>query len=129
MATRSSYLQLSCIAFCEVSCEPGEYINAMNVVALSEATYLCVGTVVVHPCDLEPAKGRLMIFKVHSGEGRPLLHLVSSVPVQGCVYAMVFRENTLALSVNSAVGPRFKTYQGGRGIDRRSVFRSRYSNS
>jgi len=62
-----------------------------------------VGTVVVDPHDLEPTKGRLIIFKVHTDEGRPSLQSVSSTPVRGCVYAMVSRKNTLALSVNSAV--------------------------
>ena len=79
----------------------------MQDVTLSEATYLCVGTVVVDPNDLEPMDGRLVVFKVDTDEGRPTLCLVSSVSVQGCVYAMVFRRNTLALSVNSAVGPCF----------------------
>ena len=103
--------RLSPIAFCEVPCDPVEHINAMHVATLSKATYLCVGTVVVDPHDLEPTKGRLIVFKVHTDEGRPSLHLVSSTPVQGCVYAMVSKKNTLALSVNSAVGPRFKTYE------------------
>ena len=92
------------VAFCEVPCDPAEHINTMHIVTLSKATYLCVGTVVVDPHDLEPTKGRLVIFKVHTDEGRPSLHLVSSTPVQGCVYAIVSRKNTLALSVNSAVG-------------------------
>ena len=86
----------------------------MQDVALSEATYLCVGTVEVDPYDLEPTKGRLMVFKVDTGEGRPALRLVSETPVQGCVYAMVSRRNTLALSVNSAVGSRFQKCQIGR---------------
>lgn len=86
----------------------------MHVVTLSRATYLCVGTVVVDPHDLEPTKGRLIVFKVHTDEGRPSLYLVSRTAVQGCVYAMVSRKNSLALSVNSAVGPRFKAYQSGR---------------
>lgn len=77
----------------------------MHVVTLSKATYLCVGTVVVDPHDLEPTKGRLIVFKVHADEGRPSLHSVSSIPVRGCVYTIVSRKNTLALSVNSAVGP------------------------
>lgn len=104
-------LRLLCIAFCEVACDPAEHINTMQVVTLSEAAYLCVGTVVVDPHDLEPTKGRLVVFKVDTGEGRPTLRLVSNTPVQGCVYAMVFRRNTLALSVNSAVGPRFQKHQ------------------
>jgi hypothetical protein len=95
------------IAFCEVACDPTEHINVTQVVTLSEGPYLCVGTVVEDSLDLEPTKGRLMIFKVDTGEGRPTLRLVSSTPVQGCVYAMVFKRGTLALSVNSAVGPRF----------------------
>jgi hypothetical protein len=109
--------RLSPIAFCEVPCDPAEHINAMHVATLSKATYLCAGTVVVDPHDLEPTKGRLMIFKVNASEGRPSLHLVSSTPVQGCVYAMVSRKNTLALSVNSAVGPRFRMYQSGGGVN------------
>ena len=83
----------------------------MHVVVLSKATYLCVGTVVVDPHDLEPTKGRLVVFKVHTDGGRPSLHLVSSTPVRGCVYVIVSKENTLALSVNSAVGPGPKTHQ------------------
>lgn len=102
--------RLSCIAFCEVPCNPAEHINVMHVVTLSRATYLCVGTVVVDPHDLEPAKGRLIVFKVHTDEGKPSLYLVSSTAVQGCVYAMVSRKNALALSVNSAVSPQSKTY-------------------
>ena len=97
--------QLSHIALYEVPCDPAEHINTMHPVTLSKATYLCVGTVVVDPYDLEPTKGRLLVFKVHT-EGKPSLHLVSSTPVQGCVYAMVSRKDTLALSVNSAVSPR-----------------------
>lgn len=100
-----TYSRLSRIAFCEVPCDPAEHINAMHSVTLSKATYLCVGTVVVDPHDLEPTKGRLIIFKVNTGEGKPSLHLVSSTPVRGCVYAIVSKENTLALAVNSAVGP------------------------
>ena len=117
MAACFRYSRLSPIAFCEVPCDPAEHINAMHVATLSKATYLCVGTVVVDPHDLEPTKGRLIIFKVYTGDGRPSLHLVSSTPVQGCVYVMVSRKNTLALSVNSAVGPRLKTYPSGRGIN------------
>jgi hypothetical protein len=99
---------------CEVACDPAEYINAMHVITLPRATYLCAGTVVVDPHDLEPTKGRLMVLKVHTDEGRPSLHLVSSTPVQGCVYAIVSRKNTLALSVNSAVGSQSKhTRMGG----------------
>jgi len=97
----------------------------MHSITLSKATYLCVGTVVVDPHDLEPAKGRLVVFKVHT-EGRPSLHLVSSTPVQGCVYAMVSRKDTLALSVNSAVSPQSRriTTEG----DKLKVgFRSKYS--
>lgn len=55
------------------------------------------------PHDLEPTKGRLVVFKVKADEGKPTLHLVSSMPVRGCVYAIVSKENTLALAVNSAV--------------------------
>ena len=94
----------SYVAFYEVPCEPGEHINAMHAVVLSKATYLCVGTVVVDPFDLEPTKGRLIVFKIHT-DGRPSLHLVSSTPVRGCVYAIVSKRDTLALAVNSAVGP------------------------
>lgn len=99
------------IALYEVPCDPAEHINTTHAVTLSKATYLCVGTVVVDPHDLEPTKGRLVVFKVHTEGERPSLHLVSSTPVQGCVYAIVSRKNTLALSVNSAVSPR----QTGRG--------------
>ena len=101
----SLYSSLLHIALYEVPCDPAEHINTMHLVTLSKATYLCVGTVVVDPHDLEPTKGRLVVFKVHTEE-RPSLHLVSSTPVQGCVYAMVSRKDTLALSVNSAVSPR-----------------------
>lgn len=75
----------------------------MHSVTLSKGTYLCVGTVVVDPHDLEPTKGRLIIFKVNADEGTPRLQLVSSTRVRGCVYAIVSNENTLALAVNSAV--------------------------
>jgi len=117
MVAWSRCSRLSLTAFYEVPCDHAEHINVMHVATLSRATYLCVGTVVVDPHDLEPTKGRLIIFKVHTDEGRPSLHLVSSTPVQGCVYAMVSRRNTLALSVNSAVSPQFKTYQNVRGVD------------
>ena len=100
------YLRLSRVAFCEVFCDPAEHINAMHAVTLSKATYLCVGTVVVDPYDLEPTKGRLVVFKVRIDEGRPSLHLVSSTPVRGCVYAIVSKEGALALAVNSAVCPQ-----------------------
>ena len=96
------------IALYEVPCDPAEHINTMHSITLSKATYLCVGTVVVDPHDLEPTKGRLVVFKVHT-EGKPSLHLVSSTPVQGCVYAMVSKKDTLALSVNSAVSQRSDT--------------------
>jgi len=100
----------------------------MHGIALSKTTYLCVGTVVVDPHDLEPTKGRLMVFKVHTDGGRPSLHLVSSTPVQGCVYAIVSKKNTLALSVNSAVCPGSKYIKvEGYSTEYRSVFRSRYS--
>jgi hypothetical protein len=100
------YSLLSCVAFCEFPCDPAEHINTMHSVMLSKATYLCVGTVVVDPHDLEPTKGRLIVFKVNTDERKPSIHLVSSTPVRGCVYAIVSKENTLALAVNSAVGPR-----------------------
>ena len=103
---RLLYSQLLPIALYEVPCDPTEHINTMHSVTLSKATYLCVGTVVVDPHDLEPTKGRLLVFKVHVEGGKPSLHLVWSTPVQGCVYAMVSRKDTLALSVNSAVSPR-----------------------
>ena len=122
------YSQLSRIALCEVPCDPAEHINAMHVVALSKSTYLCVGTVVVDPRDLEPTKGRLVVFKVYADGGRPSLHLVSSTPVQGCVYAIVSRKNTIALSVNSAVGPRSK-HARVEECQLKVGSRSRYSNS
>lgn len=96
---------LSSIAFCEVPCDPAEHISVMHGVTLSEASYLCVGTVVVDPHDLEPTKGRLIVFKVNTGEAKPSLHLVSSTSVRGCVYAIVSNQGTLVLAVNSAVGP------------------------
>ena len=77
----------------------------MHAVTLPNAIYLCVGTVVVDPYDLEPTKGRLIVFKVRMNGVRPSLHLASSTPVRGCVYAIVSKQNTLALAVNSAVGP------------------------
>lgn len=70
MVTLFQYSRLSPIALCEVPCDPAEHINAMHVATLSKATYLCVGTVVVDPRDLEPTKGRLVVFKVHTEIGR-----------------------------------------------------------
>lgn len=99
------YSPLPRVAFCEVPCDPAEHINAMHSVTLPAATYLCVGTVVVDPHDLEPTKGRLVIFKVNTDGDKPSLHLVSSTPVRGCVYSIVSKDNTLALAVNSAVNP------------------------
>jgi hypothetical protein len=123
--------RVSRVACCEVPCNPAEHINAMHVVTLPKATYLCVGTVVVDPHDLEPTSGRLMVFKVHTNEGKPSLHQVSSTPVRGCVYAIVSRENTLVLAVNSAVS--LQSNQISRWKEgvllRKLVFRSRYSSS
>jgi hypothetical protein len=99
------YSRSSRTAFCEAPCDPAEHINAMGTVNLSKATYLCVGTVVVDPHDLEPTKGRLVVFKVHTEDARPSLHQVSSTPVRGCVYAIVSKQNVLVLAVNSAVSP------------------------
>ena len=118
--------QLPRVALCEVPCDPAEHINAMHSVTLSNGTFLCVGTVVVDPHDLEPAKGRLMVFKVNTDEGKPSLRLVSSTPVRGCVYAIVSKENTLALAVNSAVSPHLPEQEKGDFTGSR-LFRSSYS--
>ena len=97
----------------------------MHSVTLSKATYLCAGTVVVDPHDLEPTKGRLIVFKVNTDQVKPSLHLVSSTPVRGCVYAIVSKENTLALAVNSAVRPHLSEQK--RIFTDSRLFRSRYS--
>ncbi|SRR6266550_168098 len=92
-------------------CDEDEEITSVTVFNLNEGKNIplfCVGTYRYNAEEVEPAKGRILVFAVVVGESAPKqsgyqLSLVASAATKGCVYALVAVGGSIVAAVNSSV--------------------------
>lgn len=76
-----------------------EMVCSVSSMKLSDDTaeYYAVGTALVRPEELEPTKGRILLFQVHNGK----LHLITEKETRGCVYNINPFQGKLLAGINS----------------------------
>lgn len=108
------------------TCKESEEVYSISTVSLTDGLedriYFAVGTVFIKPDEVEPSKGRVMLFDVvpsncngaqdrssaggghrSRGTGSRGSWLLASDDVEGCVYSISSTEGYLVIAVNSAV--------------------------
>ena len=66
-------------------------------------SYFCIGTVYNQPDEMEPTKGRLLVFGGQVQASGMELILVASEVVQGCIYALASLHGNIAAAINASV--------------------------
>jgi DNA damage-binding protein 1 len=93
-------------------CKESEEVYSVSTVnlhdGLEDASFFALGTVFMDDAEVEPSKGRIMIFSVSpqdstTGTQSRGSWLLTSEDVSGCVYALTCIDGLLLAGVNSAV--------------------------
>jgi DNA damage-binding protein 1 len=95
----------------QFNCEPDEEITALETLSLTSdghahgLSYICVGTFFYQADETEPTEGRVLVFRTYEvpPSSSQQLSLVTSVQVEGCVYAMANANGMLAVAINASV--------------------------
>jgi DNA damage-binding protein 1 len=94
------------------ACKETEEVYSISTVSLHDGledrSFFAVGTVFVNDTEVEPSRGRVLIFSVSPRDSAAGTHsrgswLLTSGDVSGCVYALACTEGLLLAAVNSAV--------------------------
>lgn len=107
----NTYLH-SILGLGQYHCEPEEEITSVTSFSIKvqdeDKPFFCLGTMIYKADEQEPVSGRLLIFsaftsKTPSKKSSLELSLITSVKVEGCVYALKIVKDRIVAAVNSSV--------------------------
>lgn len=95
-------------ALSSFTCEPGEEVTVTLALPGTDEhpspSSICIGTVEFQVSEREPSAGRIILFSLESNPGaKPILKMLASQDVGGCVYQLANVKGMIAAAVNTSV--------------------------